>query len=37
VPHINNALNLPGYEPAMPIVAPGGIFSARIRFRALAR
>jgi aldose 1-epimerase len=37
VPHINNALNLREYEPAMPIVAPRGIFSARIRFRALAR
>ena len=37
VPHINNALNLPGYEPAMPIVAPGGTFSASIRFRALPR
>jgi hypothetical protein len=30
-------LNLRGYEPAMPIVAPGAAFSARIRFRAPAR
>jgi aldose 1-epimerase len=37
VPHINNALNLRGYEPPIPIVAPGGTFSAGIRFRALAR
>jgi aldose 1-epimerase len=37
VPHINNALHLRGHEPAMPIVAPGATFSARIRFRALAR
>jgi aldose 1-epimerase len=37
VPHINNALHLRGYEPGMPIVAPGGTFSARIRFSALAR
>lgn len=35
VPHINNALNLRGQKPAMPTVAPGGIFSASIRFRAV--
>lgn len=35
VPHINNALNLRGQTPAMPTVAPGGTFSASIRFRAL--
>jgi aldose 1-epimerase len=35
VPHINNALNLLGHEPGMPIVAPGETFSACIRFRVL--
>jgi aldose 1-epimerase len=35
VPHLNNALNLPDREPAMPIVAPGGKFSASVRFRAV--
>jgi aldose 1-epimerase len=37
VPHINNALNLPGQEPAMPIVAPGESFHASIRLRAVTR
>lgn len=37
VPHINNALNLRGREPAMPIIAPGETFEASIRFRAVAR
>jgi aldose 1-epimerase len=37
VPHINNSLNLQGFEPAMPIVAPGESFRASIRFRAVAR
>jgi aldose 1-epimerase len=37
VPHINNALNLPDWEPAMPIIAPGEAFRATIRFRAVAR
>jgi len=37
VPHINNALNLQGFEPAMPIIAPGATFKASIRFRAIAR
>ncbi len=37
VPHINNALNLPGHEPGMPIVEPGGAFNAVIRFRAQTR
>jgi aldose 1-epimerase len=35
VPHINNALNMRGQEPAMPIVAPGETFGASIRFRAV--
>lgn len=37
VPHINNALNLLRAEPAMPIIAAGGTFSAKIRFRATPR
>jgi aldose 1-epimerase len=37
VPHINNALNLRGSEPAMPVMAPGETFKAGIRFRAVAR
>jgi len=37
VPHVNNALNLAGWEPAMPIVAPGEAFKASIRLRAVAR
>jgi aldose 1-epimerase len=37
VPHINNALNRPGDEPAMPTVAPGAQFTARIILRAVAR
>jgi aldose 1-epimerase len=35
VPHINNSLNMPGQEPAIPIVAPGESFSASVRFRAV--
>jgi len=35
VPHINNALNLGGHEPGMPIIAPGETFSVSIRFRAV--
>jgi aldose 1-epimerase len=35
VPHINNALNLPDREPAMPVVAPGKSFCACIRLRAV--
>jgi aldose 1-epimerase len=35
VPHLNNALNLPDWEPAMPIVGPGEKFSASVRFRAV--
>jgi aldose 1-epimerase len=37
VPHINNALNMPDREPAMPIIAPGKAFSATVRFRAVMR
>jgi aldose 1-epimerase len=37
VPHINNALNLPGQQPTMPVISPGGSFEAVIRFRALQR
>ncbi len=37
VPHINDALNLRGQEPAMPVIAPGETFRASIRFRAVAR
>lgn len=37
VPHINNALNLRGEEPAMPIIAAGETFRASIRLRAVAR
>ncbi len=33
VPHINNALNMPGHEPAMPLVAPGEAYRATIEFR----
>ena len=34
VPHIINALNLPGQSPPMPIVAPGARFTSQIQFRA---
>ncbi len=37
VPHINNALNLPGQHPEMPVIDPGESFEAVIRFRALRR
>jgi aldose 1-epimerase len=37
VPHINNALNLPGHIPAMPIVEAGETFETRITFRALPK
>ena len=37
VPHINNALNLPDREPAMPIIPPGKAFGASVRFRAVMR
>jgi aldose 1-epimerase len=37
VPHINNSLNMPDREPAMPIIAPGKAFSASVRFRAVKR
>jgi aldose 1-epimerase len=35
VPHINNALNLAGHEPAMPVIAPGDAFEAQIVMRAV--
>jgi aldose 1-epimerase len=34
VPHINNALNMPGHEPGMPIIEPGASFKTEIMFRA---
>lgn len=34
VPHIINALNLPGQRPPMPMVAPGARFTSQIQFRA---
>ncbi len=34
VPHINNALNLPGHTPAMPVIAPGETFETVIIFEA---
>ncbi len=34
VPHINNALNLPGQEPAMPAIAAGKEYRSAIRFQA---
>ena len=37
VAHVNNALNRQDGESAMPVVAPGGSFSASIRFRAIKR
>jgi aldose 1-epimerase len=36
VPHVNNALNLRGGS-GMPVIAPGGSYSASIRFRAIRR
>jgi aldose 1-epimerase len=35
VPHINNALNLPGEEPAMPVVSPGETTETILTLRAL--
>ncbi|WP_295445212.1 aldose 1-epimerase [Sphingorhabdus sp. EL138] len=35
VPHVNNALNLPGELPTMPIVAPGEYFTATILLKAV--
>jgi aldose 1-epimerase len=37
VPHINNALNLPGHIPAMPIVEVGKSFETTITFRAMPK
>ena len=34
VPHIVNALNLPGHAPAMPLVLPGEVFTASITLAA---
>jgi aldose 1-epimerase len=34
VPHIINALNLPGQRPPMPMVAPGARFTSQIQFKA---
>lgn len=35
VAHLNDALNRPGQESAMPVVAPGASFSASIRYGAI--
>jgi hypothetical protein len=35
VPHVNNALNLPGELPTMPIVAPGEDFASTILLKAV--
>ncbi len=35
VPHINNALNLPGHAPQMPMVVGGGTYSAMVAFHAM--
>ncbi len=35
VPHINNALNLTGHRPAMPVVEPGACFDAIIEMKAI--
>jgi aldose 1-epimerase len=35
VSHINNALNLPGHQPAMPIIAPGAQYAVEIAFNAI--
>ena len=37
VPHSNNALNLAGEGRAMPVVTPGEVFSADVRFEVLPR
>jgi len=37
VPHLNNALNLPGEQPAMPVVAPGATMETSVHFQAIAR
>jgi galactose mutarotase-like enzyme len=37
VAHINDALNRPGNDHAMPLIGPGQSFTATIRFRAVAR
>jgi aldose 1-epimerase len=36
VPHINNALNRPNDEPAMPIIHPGGSYRSMIKMAAMA-
>jgi aldose 1-epimerase len=35
VPHINNALNLPGHAPAMPVIEAGAQFEVEITFNAV--
>jgi aldose 1-epimerase len=35
VPHINNALNMPGHQPAMPIIEPGSQYGVEIAFNAM--
>lgn len=37
VAHINDALNRPGSDHAMPVIGPGQSFTATIRFRAVTR
>ncbi len=36
VPHINNALNMTGHEPAMPIIASGSAYHSTIMFSVVA-
>jgi aldose 1-epimerase len=36
VPHVNNAINIAGVEPAMPTIAPGAEFNAQITLLAIA-
>jgi aldose 1-epimerase len=37
VPHINNALHLPGHAPTMPVVDVGGVFETTIEMKAVPR
>ena len=37
VPHISNALNLPGHKPSMPVISPGASFETTIRFQAISQ
>lgn len=37
VPHINNALNLPGEQPAMPVLSPGAKMETSVHFQAFCK